>query len=196
MFRATMRHPRTAVPGRRHGDVPRQGEGRNRYRFFEPEMTVAARARMALELSLRPALARGEFELHYQPRIDLRSMAIVGMEALIRWNHPQRAWSRREQFIGIAEETGLIVPIGRWVLREACHADAPPDRRIRPADPGVGERVGAPAGHATVSWPRCAPSWPAAGLAPHCLELELTESALIDDIERTAAMLANCRRWA
>jgi predicted signal transduction protein with EAL and GGDEF domain len=60
--------------------------GRNRYRFFEPEMTLAAQARMALEMALRPALARGEFELHYQPRIDLRTMAVVGLEALIRWN--------------------------------------------------------------------------------------------------------------
>jgi PAS domain S-box-containing protein len=97
-----------------------KAEGRNRYRFFEPEMTVAARARMALELSLRPALAREEFELHYQPRVDLRSMAVVGMEALIRWRHPQQGMVPPQQFIGIAEETGLINPIGRWVLREAC----------------------------------------------------------------------------
>jgi diguanylate cyclase (GGDEF)-like protein/PAS domain S-box-containing protein len=163
-------------------------EGRNRYRFFEPEMTVAARARMALELSLRPALAREEFELHYQPRIDLRSMAVVGMEALIRWRHPQQGMVPPQQFIGIAEETGLINPIGRWVLREACRQT----RRLidefgRPIRVSVNVSARQLAQQGFVAEVREALA--DAGLAPVALELELTESALIEDLERTAAML-------
>jgi diguanylate cyclase (GGDEF)-like protein/PAS domain S-box-containing protein len=165
-----------------------KAEGRNRYRFFEPEMTVAARARMALELSLRPALAREEFELHYQPRVDLRSMEVVGMEALIRWRHPQQGMVPPQQFIGIAEETGLINPIGRWVLREACRQT----RRLyeefgRPirVSVNVSARQLAQPGFVAEVREALADS----ALCPFALELELTESALIEDIERTAAML-------
>lgn len=166
-----------------------KAEGRNRYRFFEPEMTVAARARMALELSLRPALAREEFELHYQPRVDLRSMAVVGIEALIRWRHPQQGMVPPQQFIGIAEETGLINPIGRWVLREACRQT----RRLideyeRPVRVSVNVSARQLAQQGFVAEVRQALA--DAGLAPSALELELTESALIEDLERTAAMLA------
>jgi diguanylate cyclase (GGDEF)-like protein/PAS domain S-box-containing protein len=165
-----------------------KAEGRNRYRFFEPAMTVAARARMALELSLRPALAREEFELHYQPRVDLRSMAVVGMEALIRWRHPQQGMVPPQQFIGIAEETGLINPIGRWVLREACRQT----RRLidefgRPIRVSVNVSARQLAQQGFVAEVREALA--DAGLAPSALELELTESAVIDDLERTAAML-------
>jgi diguanylate cyclase (GGDEF)-like protein/PAS domain S-box-containing protein len=162
--------------------------GRNRYRFFEAEMTVATRARMALELSLRPALARDEFELHYQPRIDLRTMQLVGLEALIRWNHPQQGRVAPQQFIGIAEETGLIVPIGRWVLREACRQTRRLidefGRQIR-VSVNVSARQLAQTGF--VEEVRAALD--AAGLHPSSLELELTESTLIEDLERTAAML-------
>jgi diguanylate cyclase (GGDEF)-like protein/PAS domain S-box-containing protein len=165
-----------------------KAEGRNRYRFFEPAMTVAARARMALELSLRPALAREEFELHYQPRVDLRSMAVVGMEALIRWRHPQQGMVPPQQFIGIAEETGLINPIGRWVLREACRQT----RRLidefgRPIRVSVNVSARQLAQQGFVAEVREALA--DAGLPASALELELTESALIDDLERTAAML-------
>ena len=170
-----------------------KSSGRNRYRFFEPEMTVAAQVRMALEVSLRPALARREFELHYQPRIDLRSMEPVGMEALIRWNHPERGRVPPQQFIGIAEETGLIAAIGHWVLLEACAQT----RRLideygRPirvsvnvsarqlAQPGFGAEVRDVLART--------------GLPPSCLELELTESALIEDIEHTATMLRELKK--
>jgi diguanylate cyclase (GGDEF)-like protein/PAS domain S-box-containing protein len=161
--------------------------GRNRYRFFEADMTLAAQARMALELALRPALARGEFELHYQPRVDLGGMAIVGMEALLRWNHPELGRVAPGEFIGIAEETGMIVAIGAWVLGEACRATQSLieefGRPIR-VSVNVSARQLAMPGFVAEVRARLAES----GLAPHCLELELTESALIEDMQRTAAM--------
>ena len=162
--------------------------GRNRSRFFEPEMAVATRERMALETSLRPALARGEFELHYQPRIDLRDMSVLGMEALIRWNHPERGRVSPQQFIPIAEETGLIVQIGRWVLHEACVQTR---RLIDELGRTICVSVNVSARqlvHQTFV-DEVRQVLIETGLPPACLELELTESALIDDIERTARML-------
>jgi len=162
--------------------------GRNRYRFFEAAMTAQAQARMALEMSLRPALARGEFELAFQPRIDLRSMAVVGLEALIRWNHPQLGRVAPGEFIAIAEETGLITEIGRWVLHEACRAtQALVARYGKPVRVSVNVSARQLAQGGFVGEVRGALE--ASGLAPRHLELELTESTLIDDMERTAAML-------
>ncbi|WP_159697073.1 EAL domain-containing protein [Massilia sp. 9I] len=167
--------------------------GRNRYRFFEPEMTVATQVRMALEVSLRPALARNEFELHYQPRYALDGMRLVGMEALIRWNHPERGQVSPAQFIGIAEDTGLIVAIGRWVLREACSRT-----RQLMEDFGCKVVVSVNVSARQLAQSSFADDVRAAladtGLAPDCLELELTESALIEDIEHTAAMLHELKR--
>lgn len=162
--------------------------GRNRFRFFEAEMAVAARERMALETSLRPALARGEFELHYQPRIGLRDMSVLGMEALIRWNHPERGRVSPQQFIPIAEETGLIVQIGRWVLQEACEQT----RRLmlelgRTICVSVNVSARQLAHQTFVDEVRQV--LVETGIPPACLELELTESALIVDIGRTARML-------
>ena len=166
--------------------------GRNRYRFFEPAMTLAAQARMALEMALRPALARAEFELHYQPRIDLRTMNVVGIEALIRWNSADLGRVSPGEFIAIAEETGLILPIGRWVLDEACRQT----RRLIERH-GRTIRVSVNVSARQLAQPGFVDEVRAAladtGLPADCLEVELTESALIEDIPRTAAMLDELR---
>ena len=94
--------------------------GRQGFRFFKPAMNARAVERQSIEESLRRALERDEFTLHYQPKVCLSTGAIVGAEALIRWMHPVRGMVSPAQFIPIAEECGLILPIGRWVLRQAC----------------------------------------------------------------------------
>jgi diguanylate cyclase (GGDEF)-like protein/PAS domain S-box-containing protein len=166
--------------------------GRGALCFFEPAMRRAAQARMALEIALRSALARAEFEphfeLHYQPRVDLRSMTVTGVEALLRWTHPELGRVPPGDFIGIAEETGMIVPIGRWVLEEACRRTrALIDEFGRPIRVSVNVSARQLCQSGFVGEVRAALD--AAGLAPHCLELELTESALIEHVERVAVML-------
>jgi diguanylate cyclase (GGDEF)-like protein len=162
--------------------------GRNGYCFFDAEMTVAARARMTLELSMRRALERGEFELHYQPRMDLKTMSILGMEALLRWNHPELGRVPPMQFIPIAEERGHIESIGRWVLREACEQTRRLMGRI-----GKPLRVSVNLSARQLRCPDLVQQVRSAlsetRLPPHLLELELTESALIEDIEHSALTL-------
>jgi diguanylate cyclase (GGDEF)-like protein/PAS domain S-box-containing protein len=170
-----------------------KAKGRNSYCFFEPEMTLEAKTRITLENSLRRALERNEFELHYQPRIRLKTMSIVGMEALIRWNHPQLGQVPPMQFIPIAEERGLIDPIGRWVLEEACMQT----RRLmgkfgRPLRVSVNLSARQLKCHSILKQVQAALE--KARLPPHLLELELTESALIEDIEATSKMLKELKK--
>ena len=94
--------------------------GRDAYRFFAVEMNIAARRAVTLERELRQALAGEQFVVHYQPQLDLRSGRIVGVEALVRWNHPYRGLVRPGEFISLAEDIGLIAPLTGWVLRSAC----------------------------------------------------------------------------
>jgi len=162
--------------------------GRNNYKFFEPDMNARAVHRQSIEVSLRRALERQEFVLYYQPKINLHSGTIVGVEALIRWQHPERGLLPPSQFVPIAEDCGLILPIGRWVLREAClqvrawlQAGLPPITvavntsalEFRAKD--FLENI-----RATLEDTRSEPRY---------LELELTESILMRDAKSTDSML-------
>ncbi len=101
-----------------------KGDGRGTYRFFEAEMDARMKARRDLEMDLRNALVNKEFELHYQPLVNLETNEITSFEALLRWHHPKRGLISPADFIPIAEETGLIIPLGEWVLRTACNETA------------------------------------------------------------------------
>jgi len=158
-----------------------KAEGRNGFRLFESEMDAEARARHALQGDLRSAVARGEFELHYQTIHDARTRRPCGAEALVRWRHPERGLVPPNLFIPMAEEIGLIVPLGAWILRAACFEAAswPADIRLAvnlsPAqfrDCGLVDMV---AGALFDS-----------GLAPERLEIEITESVLL---QKSAANL-------
>jgi EAL domain-containing protein (putative c-di-GMP-specific phosphodiesterase class I) len=167
--------------------------GRKTYRFFESEMSVEVKTRMTLEHSLRRALDHDQFELHYQPRIDLKTMSIVGMEALIRWNHPQLGMVLPMQFIPMAEEKGLIEPIGRWVLDEACSQTRRlMDKYNRSLCVSVNLSARQLKSRAILDQVRA--SLTKADLPPRLLELELTESALIEDIELSAGVLKELKQ--
>jgi EAL domain-containing protein (putative c-di-GMP-specific phosphodiesterase class I) len=97
-----------------------KARGPNDFSFFINEMNLRAQAQQSLESAIRQGLQRDEFILHYQPKLDLTSGRIVGAEALIRWHQPERGWIQPVDFIPVAEDSGLIVPLSQWVLRQAC----------------------------------------------------------------------------
>ena len=117
--------------------------GADRFHFYTVAMRVRAAKRLELENGLRGALGRREFRLHYQPQVDLHTGVIVGMEALLRWQHPRRGLVGPAEFVPLAEETGLIVPIGAWVLRTACGQLSAWHRAGYPGGAGGGELLGA-----------------------------------------------------
>ena len=162
--------------------------GRNNYQFFKQNMNDRAVERQSLEGSLRKALARQEFVLHYQPKVNLKTGEITGAEALIRWLHPVRGLLSPKQFVSIAEDSGLIVPIGQWMLREACRqAQAWQDAGLRPTPIAV--NISAVEFRREDFLADIRDILRDTGLDPHYLEIELTESVLVQDIESTMAVL-------
>ena len=156
--------------------------GRNMVQFYMPTMNARARERLALEGALRSALLHDEFELYYQPQVDLESGAVVGVEALIRWRHPSMGMVRPDRFINLAEETGLIVPIGAWVLRTACRQS----RAWQHA--GLGHlRIAVNLSARQFAEPNLvreiARVLDETGLSAACLEVEITESLVMGDVE-------------
>jgi EAL domain-containing protein (putative c-di-GMP-specific phosphodiesterase class I) len=166
--------------------------GRNSYRFFEAEMNARAVERQWIEAGLHRALAGGEFVLHYQPKVHLETGAMTGAEALIRWAHPERGLIYPTDFVPIAEDCGLMVPIGRWVLREACRQAR---AWIDEGRPPMAVAVNISAGE--FRDPRFLEHVREAlrdtRLEARCLELELTESSLIQHAESTALLLQALR---
>ncbi len=160
--------------------------GRNTYRFFSEHMNVDAAEHLHLRKGLRLAIERSEFVLHYQPQIDLASGLVVGAEALIRWNHPEFGLVSPGRFIPIAEESGLIVPIGEWVLHEACRqATAWQKAGLPPLSIAVNLSA-AQFGRGDVEL-TVRRALDASGLDAGWLELELTESILIQNVENVLA---------
>jgi diguanylate cyclase (GGDEF)-like protein len=163
-------------------------EGRGTYRFFEAAMNARAQERRQLESDLRRALAGGELELYFQPLFDLEADRICAFEALLRWNHPARGLVSPVEFIPVAEETGLIVPIGNWVLQEACRT-----ARQWPSDIRVAVNVSSvqfrKSGLANAVMQALAVS----GLQPARLEVEITESIFLENSEATLSVLHSLR---
>ena len=165
-----------------------KAESRNSYRFYESGMDAAVETRMQLELEMREAGMCGRFALHYQPVLRLADHKVVGFEALMRWPHPTRGMIPPDQFIPVAEETGLIVMLGAWALQEACREAAswPEDvwvavnvSAIQFLHPGLEKSVMSALAES--------------GLAPHRLVLEITESVLVQDAEAVIACLQRLR---
>ena len=162
--------------------------GRNNFQFFTQAMNAAVLERVSIESDLRQALTRGEFRLFYQPQVDSRSGRVLGMEALIRWQHPRLGLVPPDRFIGVAEETGLIVPIGEWVLREAC-AQARRWHEAGRSGLRIGVNLSARQFQTADLYGQVLSALDASGLDPATLELELTESMLMADPESAAGLL-------
>lgn len=163
--------------------------GRRQFAVFRPEMDTRAQARQALETDLRRAVALGQFHLHYQPLLDVASGAVIGFEALLRWEHPARGMVSPAEFIPLAEEVGLIVPIGEWVLRQALRTAANwPETilvavNVSPVQFADGARLLSAVDEALAG----------AGLPGARLEVEITESVLLRDAAETLAILHDLR---
>jgi diguanylate cyclase (GGDEF)-like protein len=165
-----------------------KGDGRGRFHFFESEMDVKAQARRVLEIDLRNAITAGEFEVYYQPIVNLAENRITGFEALLRWNHPTRGRVAPNDFIPLAEETGLIGQIGEWVMRQAC-AEA----RTWPSDLRVAVNVSPVQFRNKGLVTAVISALAASRLRPELLELEITETVLMNNNEATLTALHQLR---
>ncbi len=170
-----------------------KAHGKDRWALYETQMQQAVQRRLDLELDLRQALDRGEFLVYYQPTVDLRTGRVRGLEALVRWNHPEKGIIPPSEFIPVAEETNLIIPLGRWILEEACRKAV-----------SWGRQTGTPViMHVNVSAKQVVHGDIAAdvaralrltGLAPQHLSLELTESVWLEGTAKTEHVLQGLKR--
>ena len=165
-----------------------KADGRGTYRFFEPEMDARMKARRQLEMDLRKALLNGEFELFYQPLVNLKDKAITAFEALLRWNHPERGIVSPAEFIPIAEEMGLIIPLGEWVLRRACE-----EAVNWPSDIKVAVNLSPVQLKARNLSDLVVNALATAGMSPNRLQLEITEMVLMQNTFNTLATLQKLR---
>ncbi len=170
-----------------------KSKGKNRVEVFKPSMHMAAIARLALKGDLERALEREEFAVLYQPIINLKSGQVTGVEALLRWHHPRRGVVGPIDFIPVAEETGLIIPLGRWVLNEACRQAVAWDLET-PTPLRMSVNVSGRQIHQLGFAGEVAEALAVSGLDPARLTLELTESVLMQDVDATAATLADLKR--
>jgi diguanylate cyclase len=161
-----------------------KSDGRGTYRFFEASMDAQIRERRLLEHDLRHAITRGELSVVYQPQAQIGTQDVVGFEALLRWQHPERGAIPPATFIPVAEESGLILQIGEWVLRTACEEAARWERPL-----SVAVNVSAMQLHSPNFAPLVHEILFTTKLAPHRLELEITETALIRDLTRALTTL-------
>jgi diguanylate cyclase (GGDEF)-like protein len=165
-----------------------KAEGRNTFRFFKPDMSARMQARRSLELDLRRAMTAGEFDLAYQPQVTLSSNNLTGMEALMRWTQAERGPVPPQEFIPLAEETGLIVPFGEWVLQKACAEAVRWPDAVRVAVNLSPVQLRNRGFVATVTR-----TLATTGLSPRRLELEITEAVLMQNDEALVAMLHQLR---
>jgi len=166
-----------------------KGDGRGTYRFFEPEMDAKMKTRRELEMDLRSALVNSEFELYYQPLVNLQTNDITAFEALVRWNHPTRGLVSPADFIPVAEETGLIIQLGEWVLRRACQETAQWPAHIKVAvNLSPSQLKSRNLTELVVS------ALEDSGMSAHRLQLEITETVLMHNTFNTLATLHQLRK--
>ncbi|MHA7819327.1 MAG: putative bifunctional diguanylate cyclase/phosphodiesterase [Erythrobacter sp.] len=163
-------------------------EGKSTFHFFEQSLDEAARLRRQTELDLRTGLKEGQFELHFQPLYSIHDKRVIGFEALLRWNHPTRGLVSPLDFVPLAEETGLILPIGEWVVREACRQAS-----SWPSDVSVAVNISPKQFSYSGIANTILQALSTSGLDPSRLELEITESIFIADVEKTMATLHGIR---
>ncbi len=167
--------------------------GRNGYQFYAPEMNVRLNERQLLSGQLRRALIEQQLQLHYQPKVDLQSGRVLGAEALIRWQHPELGLIPPARFIPLAEESGMIVPIGEWVLRTACRQNKLwQDQGLRPIEVAVNLSTRQFRQHNLVSV--VARTLQETGLGASWLELEITESLMLENADQVLAKLQELKQ--
>ncbi len=167
--------------------------GRNNYCFYSSEIHTYTLEKLALEAGLRHALERGEFRIHYQPKIEITTGTITGVEALLRWQHPERGLIPPDRFIPLAEATGLIVPIGLWTLREVCERGKAWQSLDLPRFP-IAVNLSATQFRQQDLVPQLAAILKSTGFDPKYLELEITESVVMQDPDKVVMKLEALRR--